>query len=131
VHKAFHDRLPGRRPKDFQLFDHVLSLQQCLYSFENDLYIKDLKILELGRTLSDIVIVDNNVQSFYLQLTNGIPIYDFEGDKQDSILVNLTAYLKTFLDEEDVRVKINEDFQIMRILEERGTLGKIELWTLD
>jgi len=27
-------------------FDHVLSLGHCLYSAENDIYIKDLKILE-------------------------------------------------------------------------------------
>jgi len=33
---------------------------------ENDLYIKDLKILEVNRDLSTIVIVDNNIQSFFL-----------------------------------------------------------------
>lgn len=28
---------------------------------ENEIYIKDLKILEEGRSLKDIVIVDNNI----------------------------------------------------------------------
>jgi hypothetical protein len=28
---------------------------------ENDMYIKDLKILEEGRNLKDVVIVDNNI----------------------------------------------------------------------
>ena len=28
---------------------------------ENEIYIKDLKILEEGRSMKDIVIVDNNV----------------------------------------------------------------------
>jgi TFIIF-interacting CTD phosphatase-like protein len=42
-------------------FDHVLSLQHCLFSMENEIYIKDLKILEEGRSLKDIVIVDNTI----------------------------------------------------------------------
>lgn len=62
-----------------------------------------------------------------MQLTNGIPIYDYEGDKNDSILLNLTAYLKSFQQTEDVRVKINKDFQIMKMLEENGVLDKIDL----
>lgn len=33
---------------------------------ENEIYIKDLKILEEGRSLKDIVIVDNTMQSFSL-----------------------------------------------------------------
>lgn len=33
---------------------------------ENDMFIKDLKILEEGRSLKDVVIVDNNIQSFFL-----------------------------------------------------------------
>lgn len=47
-------------------FDHILCLSHCLYSMENEIYIKDLKILEEGRNLRDLVIVDNNVQSFFL-----------------------------------------------------------------
>lgn len=74
-------------------FDHVLSLQHCLYSMENEIYIKDLKILEEGRNLKDIVIVDNTCQSFFLQLSNGIPIYDYTGDKQDQMLPLLSDYL--------------------------------------
>lgn len=67
------------------------------------MFIKDLKILEEGRTLNDIVIVDNNIQSFFLQLSNGIPIYDYTGDKNDEVLLSLTEYLKTFIDVGDVR----------------------------
>lgn len=74
-----------------------------MYSIENEIFIKDLKILEEGRSLSDIVIVDNNIQSFFLQLSNGIPIYDYTGDKNDEVLLSLTEYLKTFIDVVDVR----------------------------
>ena len=74
-----------------------------MYSIENEIFIKDLKILEEGRSLSDIVIVDNNIQSFFLQLSNGIPIYDYTGDKNDEVLLTLTEYLKTFIDVVDVR----------------------------
>lgn len=74
------------------------------------MFIKDLKILEEGRSLSDIIIVDNNIQSFFLQLSNGIPIYDYTGDKKDLVLLSLTEYLKGFLDVPDVRKKIDRDF---------------------
>ena len=74
-------------------FDHILSLQHCLFSMENEIYIKDLKILEEGRNLKDVIIVDNTIQSFFLQLSNGIPIYDYTGDKSDNILPILSEYL--------------------------------------
>ena len=60
---------------------------------ENEIYIKDLKILEEGRNLKDIVIVDNTIQSFFIQLSNGIPIYDYTGDKSDNVLTLLCDYL--------------------------------------
>lgn len=60
---------------------------------ENEIYIKDLKILEEGRNLKDVVIVDNTIQSFFLQLSNGIPIYDYTGDKSDKMLPALCDYL--------------------------------------
>ena len=89
---------------------------------ENDMFIKDLKILEEGRSLSDVIIVDNNIQSFFLQLSNGIPIYDYTGDKSDEVLISLTAYLKQFRDVTDVRQKIDRDFQIKKLLEEKADL---------
>ena len=67
------------------------------------MHLKDLKILESNRSLSEIVIVDNCVKSFYLHMDNGIPIYDFEGDPADKAFLHLTVYLKSFLYEEDVR----------------------------
>jgi CTD small phosphatase-like protein 2 len=45
-------------------------------------FIKDLRIIT-NRGLKDIVMVDNLVHSFGLQLTNGIPILDFINNKND------------------------------------------------
>lgn len=84
---------------------------------ENEIYIKDLKILEEGRSLKDVVIVDNNVQSFFLQLSNGIPIYEFTGDKSDQVLPLLTDYLLQFQSVNDVRVKIDKDFKIKKLID--------------
>jgi len=61
------------------------------------MFIKDLKLLEQGRSLSDIILVDNTIKSFYLQMANGIPIHDFEADPNDKALYHLTVYLKAFL----------------------------------
>ena len=86
---------------------------------ENEIYIKDLKILEEGRSLKDIVIVDNNIQSFFLQLSNGIPIYDYTGDKNDSVLPFLADYLMEFMDAADVREKIDVDFKIKKLIDQK------------
>jgi len=61
---AFAESVEKKGEKKY--FDHVLSLQHCLYSMENEMYIKDLKILEEGRNLKDVIIVDNTIQSFFL-----------------------------------------------------------------
>ena len=49
----------------------------------NGFKIKDLRIIK-NRTLEHIIIVDNLVHSFGLQLDNGIPILDFVDNKQDT-----------------------------------------------
>jgi Dullard-like phosphatase family protein len=111
---AFTDCVQKKRP----YFYHVLSISHCLFSPDNELYIKDLKILEEGRSLSDIIIVDNRVESFFLQITNGIPITDYVGDKKDIMLQYLTTYLMSFLQVADVRKKIEKDFMINENLKE-------------
>ena len=84
------------------------------------MFIKDLRLLEKGRDLKNIIIVDNNMHSFYLQLRNGIPIYDYLGNKHDQILMLLTQYLLQFKEIDDVRDKIEEDFKIKELLEEKA-----------
>jgi len=57
--------------------------------------IKDLRIVE-NRSLKDMIIVDNKVESFGLQIDNGIPILDFYGSKNDCELQHLEKLLIKF-----------------------------------
>ena len=72
----------------------------------NGLRIKDLRIIK-NRSLSDIVIVDNLVHSFGLQIDNGIPILDFTNNKDDRELLGVEKILlelrNVFRNVDDVR----------------------------
>ena len=59
---------------------------------QNGFFIKDLRIIQ-NRELKDIVIVDNLVHSFGLQITNGIPILEFLDNKNDKELLGLEKTL--------------------------------------
>ena len=50
-------------------------------------------------------------------MSNGIPIYEYRGDKRDNLIPLLTDYLLSFLDVDDVRAKIDEDFKIKKIID--------------
>lgn len=105
---------------DEKFFDHKL--------FKNHLYpprifsvasrfhkentlIKNLDILLSGRNIQDLVIVDNRAANYCDHLLNGIPITDYNGEKDDVGLFKLEEYLMNrILSIEDVRVAIKEDF---------------------
>ena len=76
----------------------------------NDLInIKYLKIIK-DIDLKKIVLVDNNIYSFSAELSNGILINSFYGDKNDIELFNVLEYLiKFILPADDVR-EVNEKF---------------------
>lgn len=42
-------------------FDHILDNTHCLLARDRRMYLKDIKILEKGRDMKDMVIVDNNL----------------------------------------------------------------------
>jgi len=64
-----------------------------------------------GRSLKDIILVDNKVCSYLINIENGIPVKNFLGDKSDNTLQMLTRYLKEkLLEAEDVREVIKKDF---------------------
>ena len=86
----------------------------CLYRDNcvnvNDLInVKDLRIIK-DIDLKKVVLVDNNMYSFAPQLSNGILINSFYGDKNDVEFLNLLEYLIQYvLPADDVRI-INEKF---------------------
>ena len=78
---------------------------------------KSLEVLtgEGGRTEKDIIIVDIEMHSFTNRLTNGllVPTYKINDQQSDNILLVLLKYLSTFVDLEDVRLKIKLDFNLL------------------
>lgn len=69
----------------------ILSREHC-YQTKNGLLIKDLRIIK-NRNLSQIVLVDNMVHSFGLQIENGVPILCFTNQKNDKELLGLEKML--------------------------------------
>ena len=73
--------------------------------------IKNLEILLSGRSLSDIIIIDNRSSNYCEHALNGIPITDYHGDLTDTALFELQNYLLRRLPEtDDVREVIKNDF---------------------
>ncbi len=63
----------------------------------------------ITRDIKDIIVVANTCGSYMLNLFNGIPVKEFNGDKTDISFFSLTRYLKKFKEVPDVRTKIMED----------------------
>jgi CTD small phosphatase-like protein 2 len=87
-----------------KLFSHILTREQCIHMpFQREIrrntssshyWVKDLRVLVEGRSMRDILLVDNRALSFaHSHLCNGLPISDYDGDKSDCQLESLTAYL--------------------------------------
>jgi len=55
--------------------------QHCVQTHDGH-YIKDLRVIR-NRQLTDMLLVDNSVHSFGLQLDNGVPIIPFFDDESD------------------------------------------------
>lgn len=95
----------------------------CLYRNNcvnvNDLVnIKDLRIIK-DVDLKKIILVDNNMYSFSTQLSNGILINSFYGDKDDDELMNVLGYLIQFIfSSDDVRVTNENVFGFKRIAQQ-------------
>ncbi len=100
-HKLFKSHLA--QPKNTATGSRMLSSQKGGGNNSNTL-IKNLDILLSGRTLQDLLIVDNKSGMYSDHVLNGIPITDYHGDQADRALFRLKDYLiKSILPAEDVR----------------------------
>jgi CTD small phosphatase-like protein 2 len=92
----------------------VLTRENCFVTKKGN-YIKDLRIIK-NRELKDIVIIDNSVEAFGLQINNGIPILSYNGEEEDSELSKLVPFLRTLSAVDDVRPFIRDKFSLTKLL---------------
>jgi CTD small phosphatase-like protein 2 len=92
-----------------------LHRKNCMET-QNGFFIKDLRIIQ-NRTLKDIVMVDNLVHSFGLQITNGVPILEFLNNKHDRELQGMEKLLVEASTKEDVREFFEEKLRLKSVLE--------------
>ena len=74
------------------------------------LFVKDLTIMK-GRSLKNLVLVDNAAYSYCLQLNNGIPVIPFYSSKADTELRELAKFLIGLAEVEDVRPILRDKFK--------------------
>ncbi len=93
--------------KKKEFFKYRLYRRNCKYmkdKFDDKIkfYCKDLEIFE-GIDLKDMIIIDNSILSYALQLNNGIPIMPYKDSKKDFELMFLAGYLNSICEFEDLR----------------------------
>jgi CTD small phosphatase-like protein 2 len=92
----------------------LLHRKNCMET-QNGFFIKDLRIIS-NRELKDIVMVDNLVHSFGLQITNGVPILEFLDNAQDTEFQGLQKLLIEASTKDDVREYLDEKLRLKQLL---------------
>ena len=105
--KEYADAVINFLDPDKKLIKYRLYRNNCIL-FNEIFSVKDLRILNID--LKNVILIDNSMYSFAAQLSNGVLINSFYGDKNDNELYNLLNYLLNFvLYAKDVR-DVNEQF---------------------
>ena len=99
-HRGYADKVVDILDPTRQWVSHRLFREHCFAS-KQGVYVKDLRVI--NRKLKDMLIVDNALYSYGLQLDNGVPIIPYYNCKEDAELLMLTEYILSLKDEEDVR----------------------------
>jgi hypothetical protein len=73
--------------------------------------VKDLRVFK-NVDMKDMILVDNAVYSFGVQLSNGIPITPFKEDKTDNEFLFLKRFLADIRNYDDLRQPIGAAFSL-------------------
>ena len=106
--KGYADAVISFLDPENKLIKYKLYRNNCI-NFKDSFMIKDLRIFK-NVDLRKIILIDNSMYSFALQINNGILINSFFNDKNDTELNNALEYLIGYIaPAEDVR-EVNEEF---------------------
>ena len=109
----YADAIINHIDPDNKYISYVLTRKHCMQT-KNGFFIKDLRIIK-NRELKNMVIVDNLLHSFGLQIDNGIPILEFNGDSQDQELKHIQNYLTSLASADDIRKHNREHLKIQEM----------------
>ena len=106
--RNYADNYINEIEKSKKYFKKILYRENCVLI--GSAYVKDLS--KLGRDLSKVIIVDNDLACFYLQQENGILIKPFLGnkDEKDKTLNNLYDILSGIIKNkfQDIRIELEK-----------------------
>lgn len=115
-HKWYADVILDHIDPKGVFFQHRLYRESCIKTTDN-VYVKDLRVIN-NVDARDMLLVDNAVYSFGLQLGNGIPITPFKEEKDDKEFLFLKRFLFDIRNYEDLRDPINAAFSLDKLIQE-------------
>lgn len=92
-----------------QFYRHLKTREDCIFVDSN--IIKNINRF-VDRNPSKIIMIDNNIMSFFNTLRNGIYIPGFDGSKYDNYLKDLPDFLLSISNAKDVRENIYNKFHL-------------------
>ena len=100
-HSCYSDQVIDLLDPDHAYVQHRLFRENCLL-LDSKYLIKDLRVID-NYDLKDIVIVENCILSYGLQLYNGVPVPTWNGEAGDTHLKVLMRYFRPLSTCPDVR----------------------------
>lgn len=114
-HSSYANQVIDMLDPEGDIVAHRLFRESCVLT-EGGILVKDLRIIG-NRKIENIVIVDNSMYCFGLQLENGVPILPFYDDRKDRELLELEIFLGKIIEVSDVRPFLNSYFCYERFRE--------------
>lgn len=98
-----------------KIITDILTREECVHDSQSGFFIKELSVMK-NRDIKDIIIIDNYVHSFALNIPNGIPILAWTTDPKDLELKHLPKFLLEASEAMDVRQFLTSNLKLSELM---------------